>query len=60
MRELIKTKKKIGRPPKKKVIDSFVETGIVPPVVDEAPKCECGKPMHPNHHPHCWDCSHRA
>lgn len=62
-------KKKIGRPPKKKVIDAFVDPK--PKVEDRKPKeeiaaplpkalaCECGNDAYENSN-QCWACSHRA
>lgn len=49
-----------GRPPKKKVLESFVEKEpiLAPAPIAPVKKCECGKDVHPGTH-QCWDCSHR-
>lgn len=60
-------KKKLGRPPKKKPIESFVKDDVLINE-DDLPKpvigpvvaiCDCGDPAHSGS-VQCWKCSHRA
>lgn len=56
-------KKKLGRPPKKKVIETFDEEepkGFSETTsIESEKKCDCGRSVTPGHN-QCYSCSHRS